>query len=680
MYAMIINYFKRINLKFLWLGIFMLSVTHLSFASDNFDKDSILINNKDSIKAEINYLKYFVTGQGNWYSRNPSLKKDLSGLLHYVDDEKIDTILTHLGKLPANDNYYFFRFPKDVSDSLDVPGYTSYEEILKIKKKVDRSIRTNVVREKIPVPKNLLTNIDDKLSLITKEDVSWLINNRDSIIPARLRGIGNISRSVMLHFKKMKIAKDSLLSVKVNLTEMVDSLEKVRIKYNDNLRIHYKDSVTTYYRNKYIDDYSLNVQQDTARYMCLKNDSLLVRYNEQIIKIVNDSLTKVIHSLREYASNDSVLIRVKNTDGNFVQIWTDRNDPRATRFFIKNEQNDSLGIRIENAGKQSVRLFIDDGGVTLSRYRAAQTKDARLSAELIPSDNLDNVYEKFKVESPWTLSAKSNLGLTQTGITKWKSGGESAFSFLFTFYGKANYAKDKVTWNNSINMYDGWIKPGGEHLQKNEDEIELISRIGYKAAKSWKYSAEGSFKSQLFNSYNYPNREDVISKFISPVYVNIKLGMDFNPNKDFSLLMSPLSLKMIYVNDSSEVDVTDYGIDKGKKTYLQPGFNLDFEWKKKISDDILYSTKYNLFFNYQEPSGDIPDMDWESILTIQVNTFISVTTRIHLIYDNDVMFKVGEEEDGTAIMDTRWQMKDILSVGFIYNINKKIYRRKRIAK
>ena len=662
-------------IKFLWIGIFILSIVHFSFASDN---DTIQINNNDSIKEEINYLKYFVTGQGNWYSRNPSLKKDLSGLLHYVDDEKIDTILTHLRKLPANDNYFFFRFPEDVSDSLDVPGYISYKEVLKINEKVDRSIRTNIVREKISVPKKLLTNVDDKLPLVTKEDIDWLINNRDSVIPTRLTGIEIISKKVIHHFEKIKIKKDSLLSFKVNLAEMVDSLEKVRINYNDNLRIHYLDSVTTDYRNKYIDNYSLQVQQDTARAVRKKNDSLLVRYNEKIIKIVNDSLTKVICSLREYAANDSVLIKVKNTDGKFVQLWTDRNDPRATRFFIKNEQNDSLGIRIENAGKQSVLMFIDDGGVTLSRYRTAHTKDAKLTDELISSDNLDNIYEKFKVESPWTLSGKTNLGLSQTGITKWKSGGESSFSFLFTFYGKANYAKDKVTWNNSLNIYDGWIKPGGESIQKNEDEIDLISRIGYKAAKSWKYSAEGSFKSQLFNSYNYPDREDVISKFISPVYVNLKFGMDFNPNKDLSLLISPLSFKMIYVNNTNEVDVTDYGIDEGKKTYLQPGFNLDFAWKKNFSDDISYSTKYNLFMNYLSPTDDIPDMDWESILTIQVNTFISITTRIHLIYDNDVQFKVGEEEDGTAIMDTRWQMKDILSVGFIYNLNKKIYRRKRI--
>jgi len=662
-------------IKFLWIGIFILSIVRFSFASDN---DTIQIINNDSIKEEINYLKYFVTGQGNWYSRNPSLKKDLSGLLHYVDDEKIDTILTHLRKLPVNDNYYFFRFPKDVSDSLDVPGYISYKEVLKINEKVDRSIRTNIVRKKISVPKKLLTNVDDKLSLVTKEDIDWLINNRDSDIPARLTGIEAISKKVIHHFEKMKIKKDSLLSFKVNLAEMVDSLEKVRIKYNDNLRIHYLDSVTNDYRNKYIDNYSLQVQQDTSRSVRVKNDSLLVRYNEHIIKIVNDSLAKVIRSLREYAANDSVLIRVKNTDGNFVQLWTDRNDPRATRFFIKNEQNDSLGIRIENAGKQSVRLFIDDGGVTLSKYKTAHSKNAKLVENKLSSSNLENVSEKFKVESPWTLSGETNLGLSQTGITKWKSGGESSFSFLFTFYGKANYAKDKVTWNNSLNIYDGWIKPGGEDIQKNEDEIDLISRIGYKAAKSWKYSAEGSFKSQLFNSYNYPDREDVISKFISPVYVNLKFGMDFNPNKNLSLLISPLSFKMIYVNNTSEVDVTDYGIDEGKKTYLQPGFNLDFAWKKDFSDDISYSTKYNLFMNYMSPTDDIPDMDWESILTIQVNTFISVTTRIHLIYDNDVQFKVGEEEDGTAIMDTRWQMKDILSVGFIYKMNKKIYRRKRI--
>lgn len=673
------------GIKFLWIWVLILSVVSISNASEN---DTIQINNNDSIKEEINYLKYFVTGQGNWYSKNPSLKKDLSGLLHYVEDDNIDTILTRLGKLPEDDNYYFFRFPEDVSDSLDVPGYISYEEIHEILKKIDRSVRSNIIRERIPVPKGLLTDIDKKIPLVTKDDVKWLINNRDSVIPERLKEIANLSKNIIYHFENIKIKKDTLLQnlrdslsrKEVRQKEIIDSLNKVCVEYNNNLRKNYRDSVLTDYRNKYIDAYSYKIQQDTTRYMRRKNDSLLVNYNEQIIKIVNDSLNKVIRSLREYAANDSVLIRVKNTDGSLAQIWTDNNDPRSTRFFIKNEQNDSLGIRIENAGKKSVRLFIDDGGVTLSRYRTAQSKDAKLEENTISSSNLENVSKKFKIESPWTLSGKTNLGFSQTGITRWKSGGESSFSFLFTFLGKANYSKNDLTWNNTLNLYDGWIKPGGERLQKNEDEIDLISRIGYKAAKSWKYSAELNVKSQLFNSYDYPDREDVISKFVSPVYANLKLGMDFNPDKKLSLLMSPLSLKMIYVNDSSEVDVTDYGIEEGKKTYWQPGFNVDLTWNKTFSDDISYSTKYNLFLNYLDPFDDIPDMDWQSTLTIQVNTFISVVARLNLKYDNDVTFAVGEDEDGNTIMKTKWQMKDILSVGFVYSLNKKIYHRKRMMR
>ena len=688
-------------IKFLWIGIFIISVVHISFASDNdtlqisnndtlqiIDNDTLQINNNDSlqiidndsIKKQINYLEYFVTGQGNWYSRNPSLKRDLSGLLHYVNDEKIDTILTHLGKLSVDSSYCFYRSPEDVDDSLQVQGYISNDGVMKIQKKIDRSIRTNILREKIAVPKKLLTNIDNKLPLVTKEDVKLLINNRDSVFPARLKWIETKSKGIIRHFEDIKIKKDTLSRKEVRLADIVDSLEKVRVKYNDNLRIHYLDSVTNDYRNKYIDDYSRQVQRDTARYVHLKNDSLLVAYNEQIIKIVNDSLTKVISSLREYAANDSVLIRFKNTDGNFEEIWTDRNDPRSMRLFIKNEQNDSLGIRIENAGKRSIRMFIDDGGVSLSRYKITHSKEAKLNENKISSSNLDNIFNKFKVESPWTLFGKTNLGFSQTGVTKWKSGGESAYSFLFSFYGTANYAKNNFILNNTLTLYDGWIKPGGERLQKNEDELDLASRIGYKAAKKWNYSAEVSFKSQLFNSYNYPNREDVISKFVSPVYVNLKLGMDFRPNGNFSLLTTPLSFKLVYINDPEEVNVSGYGIDEGKKTNWQPGLNVDLSWNKKISDDISYSTKYNLFLNYLMPTDNLPDMEWQSILTIHVNTFISATARLNLKYDNDVKFNVGTDDEGNSIMETRWQMKDIISIGFVYSLNKKIYHRKRIKR
>ncbi len=97
---------------------------------------------------------------------------------------------------------------------------------------------------------------------------------------------------------------------------------------------------------------------------------------------------------------------------------------------------------------------------------------------------------------------------------------------------------------------DGWIRPGGEEseLQKNDDKLEFTSRFGVSAFKKWYYSAELNYETQFFRGYKYPtsSNPDPISAFMSPAKTFFKIGFDYKPNNNFSLLLSPLTLKNMY--------------------------------------------------------------------------------------------------------------------------------------
>lgn len=656
--------------RFFLMGFFfILVVSHIS-ATPLYLKDSNAEEKQDSVKRGVEYLKYFLQRQGNWYPKSQDLERDLNGLIHFVEDDKIDTILFKLKNYRSQDQFYFYRSPRRVADSLSVPGYVSESSLDERLKRIDRSVKNSIVKDQIPVPEELFTDVDSNVRLVPKNDAEWLIRNSKVTLPDSLKIFNAIPDSLITNpadFRRVQRLDSARRAL----------LEKARIEYNSKIRKHYIDSVSNAYRNDYIEAYSRHIQKEFADSIRRQNYNRLVQFNDSVMEVVNDSVRNVLQILTSYAARDSVPVWLHNSDRDSVRIWLRNDDPYFTRIFIKNEQNDSLGVRVENTGKNSMRLLIDDG-VTFSRFARRQTKDVNLPGFQAES-SLRKVQQRYSVVTPWTLTGKANLGFTQTALSNWKAGGDNSLAFLFVFNGAADYAKNNITWKNSIQLRNGWVKPGGDKIEKNDDAVELVSRFGLKAAKKWYYSAEGDFRTQFFDGYKYPNRERTISAFLSPAYLVLKLGMDYNPNKQFSLLLSPFSAKMTYIRDTANVDVTSYGVDEGKKSYWQSGLSTDLNWTKQITPDISYNTKYKMFLNYASPLSKF-DIRWENDLTVQLSTFINMNVRYYLVYDDDAKFDTGRVDgQGNAILKAKWQMKELISIGFSYTLNKKVYRRKKIG-
>lgn len=654
--------------SFLMGFFFILIVSHTSAVS-LFSKNPNKEEKQDSVKISVEYLKYFLQRQGNWYPQSPDLERTLNGLIHFVEDDKIDTVLFKLENYRSGDQFYFYRSPQRVADSLSVSGYVSHNNLNERLKRIDRSVKGSIVKEQIPVPEELFMNINSKVRLVPEDDAEWLIRNSKIVLPDSLKTFSAIPDSLISNpadFKKVQRLDSARRAI----------LEKARIEYNSRIRKNYIDSVSSTYRNDYIEAYSRRIQKEFADSVRRQNHNRLVQFNDSVMKTVNDSISKVLRILASYAEKDSVSIWLHNTDRDSVQMWLRNDDPYFTRLFIKNEQNDSLGVRVENTGKNSMRFLIDDG-VTFSRFARRQTKEANLPGFKMES-SLKKVQQRYSVVTPWTLTGKSNFGFTQTALSNWKAGGDNSLSFLLVFNGAADYAKNDITWKNSMQLRNGWSKPGGDKLEKNNDILELTSRIGLKAAKNWYYSSEVDFNTQLFNGYIYPDRDNLISGFLSPAYLVLKIGMDYNPNKQFSLLLSPLSAKMIYVKNP-DIDPTRFGVDEGEKTHWQTGFNTDLNWTKQITPDVSYNTKYKMFMNYASPFSKF-DIRWDNTLSMQLNTFINMNMRLYLVYDDEVKFGTGRfDADNVEITEARWQLQEVISIGFSYTLNKKIYRRKRIG-
>ena len=655
--------------RFILLGILVISSVRQVSALGIIDRKDDKAE-QDSVKVSINYLKYFLNRQGHWYPQSYQLEQRMRGLVHHVEDENVDSLLYHLNTHGDTHDRYFFRTPDNVEDSLSVPGYVPYTELKEQMGRIDRSVRSSILKEQIPVPEQLLENVDKRVHTLSKDEAYKLLGTSYVSIPDSLTGFGSLPDSLMTNpddlrrLQRMDSTKRALL-------------ENARQEYNAGVIRHFVDSVSSAYRQEYIRQYSLKKQREYVDSIRFKNYRTLTQYNDAVMAAVNDSIKSSLRILSNYVNAEQLSFWFHNSDKDSVQVFLSNSSPTQSRMFVKNEQNDSLGIRVQALDRNEVRLLIDDGGVTFTRFAQRRKKDVRFEPLKLPS-SLQKVNKRFNVITPWTLAGTFNAGITQTYYNNWSSGGTSSLATLFVFKGSANYSSKKTSWENSLEIRNGWLKPSDDGLEKNDDKFEFITKYGIQAYKKWYYSAEIDFETQLFKGYDYPDRETPISGFLSPAKTLIKLGMDYKPSKNLSLLISPLTAKTVFVRDTAEIDQTKFGISENKSSLWQTGLNADLSWKKEFTPDISWQTKYKMFINYKEPFSKF-DIDWQNTFTFQLSHYINMQALFHMVYDDDVTFATNRvDAEGNTIYKPKWQIKEFITLGFTYKLNKPIYRRERL--
>jgi hypothetical protein len=661
-------------LKIFYFGFFILINISLFAESVSSPRKKVTqLPSGDSIQISINSIKRYISGNNVWEPENPEIIRAVNGLIHYAEDEHIDSILVKLDKFQNQDNFrYINRLPEKVSDSLKVHGFVRHKTILEKMKQLDRAIWSGVDLNSIPLTEELKKLERTYKQPIPPGDEKTILEKTGIILPDSLK-------NVMANPDSLRNAPNNFERIKNRQQIRKNILEEARLKYNRNVPKLNADSIIFEYRKFAVRVFSDSLKQQLHDSLKLQNSQAINHYNDSIVRLVNDSINHFVRTLERHAQNDSVSVWITSLSGNSTQLWLRNNQRTMKRFYIKNEQNDSLAIRMMNIDKHSIGIAIDDD-VTFNRIVQQQRLDFALTAEK-PEIKLTRIQKKFEVVSPWDLGGNGTFGFTQTYLNNWKAGGKSSFSFLMVMKGYANYSYNKkIRWENSGEIRNGWIRQGGDlnQTQKNDDKLELISRLGISAFKKWYYSTEIDFITQFFNGYDYPDKTKIMSSYLSPVKTMFKLGMDYKPNKNFSLFISPITAKNVYVRDTARIDQTKFGVSANSQSFWEPGLNTDIRYRINLSPRISFETKYKMFMNYQEPFKKV-DINWENTLVSQLTDRINMSVMLYMLYDDNVTFPTGVfDDDGKEIYKAKWQTRELITIGFSYKINKHIYKRKKL--
>ena len=317
--------------------------------------------------------------------------------------------------------------------------------------------------------------------------------------------------------------------------------------------------------------------------------------------------------------------------------------------------------------------------------------------------------EAEQTPSPWDFSGVVGLNASATGLVNWAAGGNNNVNGVA--FGKVRllYNENNLSWETNLNLEYGlsYIDQKNDPFQKSSDVIDFNTKFGWQFHKAWYLTASAGFKSQFAFGRAYDGTEaadPIISKFLSPSYTDISVGIDWKPNSIFSLYLSPVAGKITTAYVGSAVEEANPGlrqqmqdkyatwvyskeanadgtydkIYKNAKAELGLSFKggINYTYKDlKIITTLGLFTPYawdktemfdaeNKFIGYRDNNrrfGNF-DVDWDAAISYQFLKCLNVTLSTSLKYYNGV--KIADKE---GYATERVQFKGILGIGVGYS-------------
>lgn len=273
-------------------------------------------------------------------------------------------------------------------------------------------------------------------------------------------------------------------------------------------------------------------------------------------------------------------------------------------------------------------------------------------------DNLDLIVQKPNF---WAFPSEFSLQLMQNYVSdNWHKGGESNYAMIGSVILQANYNnKQKVKWDNKLEMKLSLQTAPGDKVHKytsTEDLLRYTSKLGLQATKSWYYTVQLLAYTQFMRGYK-SNDETVYSDFLSPLNVNVSLGMEYKVNAMKQKLtgavnLSPLSYNLRYVD---RLDLaTRYKLDEGKHTLHDFGSSMTADLKWVICENLTWASRLYAYTTYKRVEAE-----WENTFTFQFNRYIATKVFLHPRFDDGVT----PGDKGSYL-----QFKEYLSLGFNLSI------------
>lgn len=327
-------------------------------------------------------------------------------------------------------------------------------------------------------------------------------------------------------------------------------------------------------------------------------------------------------------------------------------------------------------------FFVASAQTLAEKEKEVEKAKAAVEAATAALKKVESEFEALKPFVAWKKGGFSSLNYNSLGLTNWAAGGVSSNAVSASIGLFGNYAKDKLSWTNSLDLAYGLIQNRGQAFRKNEDRIDFTSVVGRQLSPKLDLATRINLLTQFAPGYDYTNtaltdkERPVISQFFAPAFAIASLGVNYKPIKPLSVYLSPATGKFTIVLDDTIAAKNIYipnTLNKDGVQFYSNNYRAEFGalfnalFEQAIGKRLAYKSNLNLFWNYTDvntENRENVDVAWINEFNIKVTEYIGARVFTHLIHDNDIQVPLYENGVATGATGPRTQFMRVFGIGF----------------
>lgn len=239
----------------------------------------------------------------------------------------------------------------------------------------------------------------------------------------------------------------------------------------------------------------------------------------------------------------------------------------------------------------------------------------------------------------WRHWSSFGINANQASFSdNWTGGGVNSISVGLLLNHKSDYTRNNTNFVTEFMLQYGKQKNKDQQPRKNNDRIFWDNKLSLKVSNHWSLFTSLTFESQFDMGLKYgADNEitDTVSNFMAPGYLTESLGIEYKPDKTFSLRIGTGTARQTFILDERLVPrdgATRFGVESDKNFRNDLAFQITANLDRNLARNLNLKSRYNMFANYEE-LGD-PSHRLDATLTASVTRLINVTLSGILLYDS----------------------------------------------
>lgn len=245
----------------------------------------------------------------------------------------------------------------------------------------------------------------------------------------------------------------------------------------------------------------------------------------------------------------------------------------------------------------------------------------------------------------WRRWTSFGINANQASFSdNWNGGGVNSISIGAIFDHKSEYVRDDKSFLSQIVLQYGKVKNKDQSARKSNDRIFWDNKAALKFSKHWSFFASLALETQFDVGYSYTKNElgeevrsAPISNFMAPGYVTESVGLEYKPDKSFSLRFGTGTARQTFILDDRLVfdDAPNFGVEAGRRFKNEIAFQVVANLDRNVGSNLNLKARYAFFANYEEIEDASHRLD--ATLTARVSRVVNVSLSTVVWYDRNVV-------------------------------------------